>query len=103
MDGQAIAEEVERLLHAFREKAEPLGVTVRLAASDGDAARAVADWAQSLEADSIIVASEVTKQAPGIEAVLSSAGLHDRPPASPAEARDAPLGLSMGHLAIAET
>jgi len=35
--------------------------------------------------------------------VLISAGLHVRPPASPAETRDASLGLSMGRLAIAET
>jgi L-lactate dehydrogenase complex protein LldG len=98
-----IAEEVERLLDEFREKAEPLGVTVLRAASDVDAAHALVGWAQSLEADSVIVASEVTRQAPGIEVVLTSAGLHVRPPATPAETRDAPLGLSMGRLAIAET
>ena len=104
MDAQVIAEEeVGRLLDEFREKAEPLGVTVLRAASRVDAAVAVADWAQSFEADCVFVASEVTRQAPGVEAVLTSAGLHVRPPALPAETRDAPLGLSMGRLAIAET
>jgi L-lactate dehydrogenase complex protein LldG len=103
VDGQVIAEEVGRLLDEFREKAEPLGVTVLRAASDVAAAHAIADWARSLEADSVIVDSEVTRHIPGIEAVLSSAGLDVRPPASPAETRDAPLGLSMGRLAIAET
>ena len=104
MDAQVIEEEeVGRLLDEFREKAEPLGVTVLRAASRVEAALAVADWAQSLEANCVILASEVMRQAPGIEAVLSSAGLRVEPPTSPAETRDAPLGLSMGRLAIAET
>ncbi len=104
VDGIEFAEDdVLRLLDEFREKAEPLGVTVLRVASAVEAAHAVVEWAQSLEADSVIVASEVTRFAPSIEAVLTSAGLDVRPPASPAETRDAPLGLSMGRLAIAET
>ena len=98
-----IPEEVDRLLAEFREKAEPLGVTVLRVESAADAVLAVAAWAQSLEAETIIVASEVTRLAPEFEAGLAAAGLHPRPPASPAETRDAPLGLSMGHMAIAET
>ena len=96
-------DEVQRLLDEFREKAEPLGVTVLRVASDEAAAQAVADWARSLEADCVIVASEVTQRMPGIGTALTSAGLRVRAPASPAETRDAPLGLSMGRLAIAET
>jgi L-lactate dehydrogenase complex protein LldG len=103
-DEAGIAEDrTLRLLEEFREKAEPLGVTVLRVASGEDAAHAVADWAQSLEADSVIVASEVARRIPGIEAALMSAGLQVRSPASPAETRDAPLGLSMGLLAVAET
>jgi L-lactate dehydrogenase complex protein LldG len=96
-------DEVQRLLDEFREKAEPLGVTVLRVASDEAAAEAVADWAQSLEADSVVVASEVTQRMPGIASALASAGLRVQPPASPAETRDSPLGLSMGRLAVAET
>jgi L-lactate dehydrogenase complex protein LldG len=99
----AIEVEVERLLDEFREKAEPLGITVLRVASDVAAARAVADWAHSLEADRVIVASDVTRQMPGIDAALISTGLRVRPSVAPAETRDAPLGLSFGHLAIAET
>ena len=99
----AVEDEVQRLLDEFREKSEPLGGTVLRVASDAAAAQAVADWAQSLEADSVIVASEVTQGMPGIGMALTSAGLQVRPPALPAETRDAPLGLSMGRLAIAET
>ena len=95
--------QVEQLLDEFREKAEPLGVTVQRVSSAQSAAQAVADWALSLEEDCIIVASEVMRQMPAIATALTSAGLQVRASASPAETRDAPLGLSMGRLAVAET
>jgi L-lactate dehydrogenase complex protein LldG len=98
-----LEDEVQLLLGEFREKAEPLGVTVLRVASDTAAAQAVAAWAQSLAADSVIITSEVTERMPGIKPALTSAGLRIRPPASPSETTDAPLGLSMGRLAIAET
>ena len=98
-----VDDQVERLLGEVREKAEPLGVTVLRVASSEAAGRAVADWARSLEADSVIVASDVTRRMPGVGPALTSAGLRVRAPASPPETRDAPLGLSMGRLAIAET
>jgi L-lactate dehydrogenase complex protein LldG len=96
-------DELQRLLDEFREKAEPLGVTVLRVASAAAAAQAVADWAQSLETDGVIVASEVNVQMPGIAPALTFAGLRVHLPASPSETRDSPLGLSMGRLAIAET
>lgn len=99
----AIEDEIQRLLDEFREKAEPLGVAVLRVATDGAAAQAIADWARSLEADCVIVASEVTRRMPGIGAALTSAGLGVQEPASPEETRDAPVGLSMGLLAVAET
>jgi L-lactate dehydrogenase complex protein LldG len=98
-----VEDEVQRLLDEFRYKAEQLGITVLRVASDVDAAQAVADWAQSLEAGCVIVASEVTQRMPGIASALGSAGLNVRPPASPSETRDSALGLSMGRLAVAET
>jgi L-lactate dehydrogenase complex protein LldG len=98
-----VEDRVEQLLTEFREKAEPLGVTVLRVASSEAAGLALADWAHSLEADSVIVASDVTRRLPGIGQELTSVGLRVRPPASPVETRDAPLGLSMGRLAIAET
>jgi L-lactate dehydrogenase complex protein LldG len=98
-----VEDEVQWLLDEFREKAEPLGVTVLRVASAAAAAQAVAEWAQSLEADSVVVTSDVTQQMPGIASALSATGLRVQSPASPSETRDAPLGLSMGRLAIAET
>jgi L-lactate dehydrogenase complex protein LldG len=99
----AIDLKVARLLDEFREKSEPLGVAVLRVASAEAAAQAVADWARSLETDCIIVASEVTRHIPGIALALTSAGLQVRASTSPMETRDAPLGLSMGRLAVAET
>jgi len=96
-------DQLERLLDEFREKAEPLGVTVLRVASVMAAARAVTDWALSLDTDCIIVASEVVRRMPGVTMALTSAGLRVRASASPAETRDSPLGLSMARLAIAET
>ena len=99
----AAEDQVDQLLAEFREKAEPLGVTVLRVASAEAAAQAVADWGLSLEADCIVVASELKRQMPGIATALTSARLPVRASASPAETRDAPLGLSMGRLAVAET
>src|SRR5215208_540384 len=96
-------DELHRLLDEFREKAEPLGVTVLRVASVAAAAQAVAEWARSLETDSVIVASEVTQRMPDVGTALAGTGLRVLPPATPAETRDSPLGLSMGRLAIAET
>jgi L-lactate dehydrogenase complex protein LldG len=96
-------DQFEELLEEFREKVEPLGVTVLRVASAEAAAHALADWALSLQADCVIVASEVTRQMPGIDTALASAGLRVRASASPAETRDAPFGVSMGRLAVAET
>jgi L-lactate dehydrogenase complex protein LldG len=98
-----VEDEVQPLLDEFREKAEPLGVTVLRVASAAAAAQAVAEWAQALETDCVIVASEVTQRMPHVGTALAATGLRVLPPATPAETRDSPLGLSMGRLAIAET
>ena len=98
-----VEDDVQRLLDEFREKAEPLGVTVLRVATGEAAAQAIADWSHSLEVDCVIVASGVTQRMPGIGSALTSAGLRVRASASPEETRDAPLGLSMGQLAVAET
>lgn len=92
-----------RLLVEFREKAEPLGVTVLRVASEAAAAQAVADWADSLGAENVLVATEVMQRASLIPAALETSGLRIHSSASPEVTRDAPLGLSLGLLAIAET
>ena len=92
-----------RLLAEFREKAEPLGVTVLRVESQAAAAEAVADWADSLGAQSVLVATEVMQRASSVLAALEASGLRIQSSTSPEATRDAPLGLSLGRLAIAET
>jgi L-lactate dehydrogenase complex protein LldG len=96
-------DEAFRLLAEFREKAEPLGVTVLRVASAPGAAGTVAEWAESLGAESVLVTTEVMQRAPAIATALETSGLRVQPSTSPEETRDAPLGLSLGRLAIAET
>ena len=92
-----------RLLTEFREKAEPLGVTVLRVGSAIDAACAVAEWADSLGAESVVVSEEVIERTPAIDGALQAHGLMVQPPASPEATRDAPLGISLVRLAVAET
>jgi L-lactate dehydrogenase complex protein LldG len=92
-----------RLLAEFREKAEPLGVAVFRVASETSAARAVADWADAIGAESVLVATELMERASSISAELEKYGLRVNSSMSPEATRDAPLGLSLGRLAIAET
>jgi L-lactate dehydrogenase complex protein LldG len=92
-----------RLLGEFREKAEPLGVAVFRVASKTSAAQAVADWADALGAESVLVATELMERASSIPAELEKCGLRVKSSTSPDATRDAPLGLSLGRLAIAET
>src|SRR3712207_4222177 len=96
-------DEALRLLTEFREKAEPLGISVLLVGSATEAARAVAEWANSLGAESIVLAEEVFQRVPSLAADLEAGGLTVRPSASPEATRDAPMGVSLGRLAIAET
>ena len=96
-------DEIQGLLAEFREKAEPLGVTVIRVGSQADVAPAVVDWANSLGAETVLVSTEVTHQVPAIAGALKTSGLRVAPSTSPEATRDAPLGLSLGRLAVAET
>ena len=91
------------MLAEFRQRAEPLGVAVLRVVSEAAAAQEVADWADALGAESVIVATEVMQRASSIPAALETSGLRIQASASPEATRDAPLGLSLGRLAIAET
>ena len=94
---------VATLLAEFRLRAEPLGVVVAWAGGTADAVSMLADWLAGVGAGEVIVADELAARAPGLVAGLGGAGLSVRGAASPAETRDAPAGISLAHLAIAET
>lgn len=95
--------ELDRRLSEFREKAEPLGVVVARVGSVHHAAVAVGEWAETLGADRVVVSSELRGRAPEVWDAIVARGLEVRPSGSAEAMRDAPLGLSLGRLAIAET
>ena len=94
---------LEEMLAEFRLKAEPLGVVVARAGGTADAVSMLADWLAGVGAGEVIVADELAERAPGLVAGLGGVGMSVRGAASPEETRDAPAGISLAHLAIAET
>ncbi|MDP9357195.1 MAG: lactate utilization protein [Chloroflexota bacterium] len=91
------------LLAAFAEHAAPLGIRVERTADISAAAEIVAALAAELGAPEPILSGELAATAPDLAAALREAGLDWRSPGDPAATRDAPLGLSLAHLAVAET
>ena len=98
MNGQHIL-----LLNEFREKAESLGVLVVSADSLMVAARAIAVWASEIDAAVAVVSSEIFAAAPELVSELESAGVRVEKPGAPDMVRDAPLGVSLAHMGVAET
>ncbi|MGI8644047.1 MAG: LutC/YkgG family protein [Thermomicrobiales bacterium] len=91
------------LFAAFEDRAAALGVDVwRVAASD-DAARIIAELASDLETSDVLLAAELATSAPRLLSDLAECALHVQEASDLNESRDAPLGLSLARLAIAET
>ena len=91
------------LLARFVERAGPLGVRVDRVPSADQAAARVAALAAELGASRPLVAHELRDAAPALIAALDEAGVAWELPEEPSTARDAPLGVSLAHLAVAET
>jgi L-lactate dehydrogenase complex protein LldG len=91
------------LLAEFQERSEALGVTVLRVPSVDDAARELGAWAASLGADRAVVAAAVSERAPDLPLLLAAAGFVVDAPSSPQTVRDAPVGVSMARMAVAET
>jgi L-lactate dehydrogenase complex protein LldG len=95
--------DTDRLLAEFREKAEALGIIVARVASSLDAGETIAEWADALGADRVVLSSEAADYAPGVVDALTRNGLQILPSMEPLATRDMPLGVSLARLAIAET
>jgi L-lactate dehydrogenase complex protein LldG len=93
---------LDDLLEGFRLRAEPLGARVERAASPAAAVPFLAELAASWNATEAVVAEGVAA-ASGLADALGAAGLALRAAGTPDETRDAPLGVSFGELALAET
>ncbi len=91
------------LLAGFRARAEPLGVVVHRAGNADDAAALVMAWEPTASAGALVVAEELADRSPRLVSALEASGARLAPPGSPEEVRDAPVGLSLAHLAVAET
>jgi L-lactate dehydrogenase complex protein LldG len=91
------------LLAGFTDRAASLGVTVTRVADGEVAAAAIAAIAVELDAATPLVSVELARAAPGLIAALARNGLTTAAAGNPTETNDAPLGLSLARLAIAET
>ena len=90
------------LLPTFRARAEALGVRVERVSDVTAAAAIIAAFAAEIGAARPIIAAELN-DLPALMTSLTTAGLTLHPAGEPSETRDAPLGISLAHLAIAET
>ena len=91
------------LLALFKERAAPLGVRVDRVPDAGRAAARIASLAAEIGAAGPLVARELAEAAPRLVAAWDATGIGGRLPGEPAATRDAPLGLSLARLAVAET
>jgi L-lactate dehydrogenase complex protein LldG len=95
--------ESAELIATFAGRAGALGVAVQRVEHLADAAAAIVSLAHEINADRPTITAELTDAAPNLIAAIAAAGLQLVGAAAPAETRDAPLGLSLARLAIAET
>lgn len=91
------------LLAAFSDHASPLGVRVERLPTVSAAGAIVAVLAKELAAPRAILSTELRDAAPQLTSALDAAGLDWTAAGDVATTRDAPLGLSLAHLAVAET
>ena len=91
------------LFEAFLAVVEPLGVVVHRRPDAASSAPIVASLVEESGGAPLLVATEVREAAPALMAAVDAAEVRWRQPADAADVRDAPLGLSLARLAVAET
>jgi L-lactate dehydrogenase complex protein LldG len=91
------------LLDTFAARAGALGVRVERVADEQAIAVIVAGLAREFGAARAIVSAELEAAASGLTAALETAGIAWATPGDPSSTRDAPLGVSLARLAVAET
>lgn len=96
-------DDVVSLINEFAVKSEPLGVTVQRVPAVQDAADAVAGWVREFGAGRLLVAGELAARSPVFVETLAGQGIEAAPPGPPDVVRDSALGVSLAHLAVAET
>lgn len=100
---EASADRHPDLLARFVERATPLGIDVARVPDAAAAAARVGALAAELGAPRPLIAAELRDTAPRLAAALTGEGIAWGLPEDPAATRDAPLGVSLARLAVAET
>jgi len=101
---EAVAsEQIAALVARFAARLEPLNVRVERAVDSAGAAAFLTSVAAEIAAPGFVVSSELTGAAPALMDALTAAGAAWLNPADVAASRDAPLGVSLAKVAIAET
>lgn len=103
-----MVEETQSATHAslmdrFADRLGAVAGQVHTAATLDGAATVIVDLGHQVDAREIIVAGELADAFPDLKAVIEQRGVAWRVIQQPEEARDAPLGLSLAKLAVAET
>jgi L-lactate dehydrogenase complex protein LldG len=93
----------EALLAIYTSRAEPVGIRVDRVATSEAAATWLANLRTELETSELAISSEVVAAAPALISGLESTGVPWNTPADPESAKDAPLGVSVARMAVAET
>ena len=91
------------LIAQFSERATPLGAVVERAADSTAAAAAIGQVAATAGTDRVSVAPQFAERAADLIVALRERGVAVGIVESPADARDQPVGLTLGYRAIAET
>lgn len=94
---------IDRLLAGFDLRAAALGVMTRRVADPAAAGAVLAEVAAEAGADGVIIAGELATACPALLPALDERGLRWTLAGDPGTTRDAPMGVSFGHLAVAET
>jgi L-lactate dehydrogenase complex protein LldG len=91
------------LIAQFADRATPLGTAVDHVADRSAAARAIAGIAAGAGASSVAMSPQLAGRAGDLITALAGAGIEARTINRREDARDAAVGLSLAHRAIAET
>ncbi|HEV2107705.1 MAG TPA: LUD domain-containing protein [Thermomicrobiales bacterium] len=95
--------EFQGRLEAFRQRAGALGVNVSHAGTIGIAAETITRLAKELGTTDLVIAAELEAVAPDLISALAGQRLRLNTASELSSTRDAPLGLSLARLAVAET
>lgn len=96
-------ERVDEWVAEFAARLQPLTVRVERVPDSRQAATVLAEVAREIGAPGLVMASELTARAPNLMAALEASETTWLNPADVAATRDAPLGISLATLGVAET